>query len=108
VHPPAYYALLHGWVQLAGLSPLATRYTTVLCGIGAIATIGAAGRRLGGPTAGQVAGLIVAMTPGVALLATTVRDFTPGLLLAGLAVEAWLRLWCRSGDGPHPNPLPEG
>lgn len=94
VHPPAYYALLHGWIGAAGLSPFATRYLTVIAAIGAVAAVGAAGRRLGGVRAGEIAGLAVALTPGVALLATTVRDFAPGLGLAGLAVFLWLGLAC--------------
>ncbi len=46
IHPPLYYALLHGWTQLFGTGPAALRLPSVIFGTLAVPAIYEAGRRI--------------------------------------------------------------
>lgn len=63
VHPLLYYFLLHGWMTLAGGSPLAARFLSVALGMVTIALFWRlAAEQLGRPTA-AVVGLLAATSP---------------------------------------------
>lgn len=62
-HPPLHFALLRGWMPLAGASDLAARWPSVLAGVVTVALVLRLGRLwLGGRAAGW-AGLLVALHP---------------------------------------------
>ena len=46
IHPPLYYALLHGWIGLLGAGPVALRLFSAAVGVLAIPAIYLAGRSL--------------------------------------------------------------
>src|SRR5512135_228648 len=46
IHPPLYYALLHGWIRLFGAGPVALRLLSVIFGVLTIPAIYLAGRQM--------------------------------------------------------------
>ncbi len=87
-HPPLYYALLHGWMQVAGTSDTAVR---ALSGSFAVLTLPLAylvGRRRGGPLLGWITLGIFAVSPFVLRYATETRMYSmvAFLVLAGYLV----------------------
>ena len=46
IHPPFYYALLHGWVALCGVSEVSLRLLSVVIGVLAVAAIYLLARRM--------------------------------------------------------------
>ncbi len=63
IHPPLYYALLHGWAQAFGLNPLSLRGFSVLVSLPAIPLAYALGRDLRDRPTGYLAALLVAVNP---------------------------------------------
>jgi len=63
IHPPLYYALLHGWIGLWGAGPVALRLFSAWVGVLAIPAIYLAGRRLLGPRPAVLAALLLAINP---------------------------------------------
>ena len=62
-HPPAYYLLLHVWLAATGPSEAAMRLFSVLLGTLAVPLVGLAAGRMGGPRAGLVASIALAVLP---------------------------------------------
>ncbi len=62
-HPPLYYWLLHGWIELFGTGAFAVRALSGLCGLLAIVMVALIGRRIGGPRHGAFAAAILAVMP---------------------------------------------
>jgi mannosyltransferase len=62
-HPPLYYWMLHGWIELFGDGPVAVRSLSAVFGLIAIALVFVLGRRLGGPALGLVAAAVLAVSP---------------------------------------------
>ncbi|MEO8084012.1 MAG: hypothetical protein ABI780_09330 [Ardenticatenales bacterium] len=108
VHPPVYYALLHGWLRAVGASPLALRSLSALVGALAVPLAAAAARawwpladgRLGRPrqpgrqrrVAGWGAAAACALAPPLVYYAGVGRMYalaTTGVLLAAWGVAAW-------------------
>jgi mannosyltransferase len=62
-HPPLYYWMLHGWIELFGDGPVAVRSLSAVFGLIAIGLVFVLGRRLGGPALGLVAAAVLAVSP---------------------------------------------
>src|SRR5918996_342348 len=80
-HPPFYYVLLHGWMEVFGESDFAVR---ALSGVFAVATLPlawVAGRRLAGQAGARWALVIVALSPYSIRYATETRMYSLVMLL---------------------------
>ncbi len=91
IHPPLYYALLHGWTQLFGAGPVALRLLSVVIGTLTIPAIYLAGRRLFGR--GRVpllAAFLLAINPLHVFYSQEVRMYgLVALLSVGIMAAAW-------------------
>lgn len=95
IHPPLYYALLGGWIQLLGARPVALRLFSVAVGTATVPLVYAVGRRLGGPRVGVMAALLLAVNPLHVFYSQEVRMYALVALAAAIAVGAaavWLGL----------------
>lgn len=98
-HPPLYYVLLHGWMQVAGTSDAAVR---ALSGVLSVVTLPVAflvGRRRGGPVLGWICLGVFAMSPFVLRYATETRMYaliTLLVLIGYLVLDDMVR---RDRDG---------
>jgi hypothetical protein len=90
VHPPLYFALLDGWIVLAGESVFAVRLFSVLCALIALAGTYAAGRRLFDAETGLIALIYLSTAGFVVYYAREARMYT--LLMALSALSAWAYL----------------
>jgi len=98
VHPPAYFALLHGWMSVAGRSEFALRYLSVIFSLLTVALLwrfamGVASRRAAALTA-----LPAALSPLYVAYAQEVRSYA---LFTLVALTATFALWqiVRAGRG---------
>ena len=92
-HPPLFYWLLHGWMDLFGTSDTAVRSLSGVMSVATLPLAWWAGKRAGGRAAGAWALLIVALSPFAVHYATEARMYSlvMCLVLAGvLAVYACL------------------
>lgn len=100
--PPSFnapfYVLLHLWSSVAGTSAFALRLPTVVCAAGAVAVLAELTRRLAGPGAGLLAGLLCATGPLYVDQAVQARDYGPALLALLLCV-LWFQGWLGTGRG---------
>lgn len=87
----AYYLLLHYWIAAFGDSPMALRLPSVLAMAGAAACVTLVGRRLAGPRAGLLAGLVFALVPSISRFAQEARFYAFEVLVAMLATLLLLR-----------------
>ncbi len=108
IHPPGYYLALKGWSALAGTTEFGLRSLAALQGVLTVAVALRLGRRLFGPLAGVLAGLLVALSPFAVYYSQETRMYAQlGLLSAAsmaLLVE-WLR---RLTSPPRPPKREEG
>lgn len=86
-----YYLLLHYWMAVCGDSVLAMRALSVLAMTGAAACVTLVGRRLAGPRAGLLAGLVFALVPSVSRFAQETRFYALQVLVAMVATLFLLR-----------------
>jgi mannosyltransferase len=80
-HPPLYYVLLHGWMELFGQGDLAVR---ALSGVISVVTLPLAwvvGRRRGGPALGWIFLALLALAPFALRYATETRMYALVMLL---------------------------
>lgn len=101
-HPPLYYFLLHGWMELFGTTDVAVR---ALSGVIAVITLPLAwfvGRRRGGPVLGCITLAVVAVAPFALRYATETRMYAlvmflvfAGYLLVDDVVRRKRRGWWR-------------
>ncbi len=63
IHPPFYYALLHGWIAVAGPSPVALRLLSVAIGTLTIPIFYCFSRLLAGEVTALIAALLLAFSP---------------------------------------------
>jgi 4-amino-4-deoxy-L-arabinose transferase-like glycosyltransferase len=91
IHPPLYYALLHGWTSVLGAGPIALRLFSVLCGVLAIPVLYAVGRRLLGSRQGGLwAALLLAVNPLHIYYSQEIRMYgLVALLSAAILAVAW-------------------
>lgn len=62
-HPPLYYVLLHGWMQVFGDGNLAVRAMSGVISLAALPLAYAVGRRIGGPRLGLLSAWALALSP---------------------------------------------
>jgi mannosyltransferase len=62
-HPPLYYVLLHGWIDVVGTSDVAVRALSGIFGVASLALAWLYGRRRGGATLAWCYTAVVAMAP---------------------------------------------
>jgi mannosyltransferase len=86
-----YYLMLHFWIAAFGDSVDAMRSLSVLAMAGAAACVTLAGRKLAGPRAGLLAGLLFALMPSVSRFAQEARSYAFEVLVATLAALLLLR-----------------
>jgi mannosyltransferase len=101
-HPPLYYFLLHGWMELFGTTDVAVR---ALSGVISVITLPLAwlvGRRRGGPVLGCITLAVVALAPFALRYATETRMYAlvmflvfAGYLLVDDVVRRERRGWWR-------------
>jgi mannosyltransferase len=86
-HPPLYYFLLHGWMDVFGEGDGAVRALSGLFGLALFPLMWIAGRRLAGRQGAWAAVLVLALSPYAIRYSTETRMYSLVMLL-GLA--AWL------------------
>jgi len=90
IHPPLYYALLHGWIGLLGAGPVSLRLLSVLFGVLAIPAIYLAGRRMLSRRAALLAAFLLALSPLHVYYSQEVRMYgLVALLSIGVLAVAW-------------------
>lgn len=85
-HPPLYYALLHGWMNLWGDSEAGVRSLSALCSGGSILFFYGAGRRLADARVGLMAATLLALAPFHVRYAQEARMYALLTLTAGAAL----------------------
>ncbi|NLE75933.1 MAG: hypothetical protein GX605_04175 [Chloroflexi bacterium] len=98
IHPPLYYALLHGWIGLWGPSVSALRWLSVLAGLAAVPLAFALGRAWWGARAGWLAGALLTLSPFHIYYSQEVRMYALVATLGLAATALYVRLW-RAGKG---------
>ncbi|MFJ2479370.1 glycosyltransferase family 39 protein [Pseudomonas sp. NPDC087598] len=94
VHPPLYFMLLHGWIELFGDGIFALRCLSALAGIAAVGLGVWLVDRLATRRAALIAGVLLALLPTAVRYSQEVRMYSLlGLLLiaATLALVYWIR-----------------
>ena len=99
IHPPLYYWLLGGWVQLFGTSEVAARSLSAFLGVVLVALTYALGRLLAGRCAGLAAAFLAAINPFQIYYSQEARMY---MLLAVLTVAAMLALLRVAEHGSWP------
>ncbi len=89
--PPGYYVLAKLWTSVLGGGEAAIRSLSALLGTLLVPVAWALGRRVAGPRAGLVAGLLVAVNPMLIYYAQEARTYSLLALLATLSVLLALR-----------------
>lgn len=80
-HPPFYYLLLHGWIQVVGEGDVAVRSLSAVFGLAALPLMWIAGGRLAGPSGARWALVIGALSPYVVRYSTETRMYSLVMLL---------------------------
>ena len=86
IHPPLYYWLLHGWIQLFGDTEVAVRSLSAFLSLLLVAVIFRLGKRLLGARVGLVAAFIAAVSPFQVYYAQEARMYVLLALLGALTV----------------------
>jgi mannosyltransferase len=80
-HPPFYYVLLHGWMEVVGESDFAIRALSGIFAVASLPLAWIAGRRLAGQAGARWALVIVALSPYSIRYATEARMYSLVMLL---------------------------
>jgi hypothetical protein len=100
-HPPLYYFLLHGWMDVFGQGDAAVRSLSGVIGVAALPLAWLAGRRVAGRAGAWAALVLLALSPFAIRYGTETRMYSlvillvlAGYLLVAQALEetAWWRL----------------
>jgi uncharacterized membrane protein len=91
IHPPTYYFLLGGWMQLFGSSILAARILSLLLGLGILVNIFLLTHELLGVPAALLASLGVAVFPFQIQFATEIRMYALMTFYLTLATLAFIK-----------------
>lgn len=100
-HPPLYYLVLHGWMELVGEGDAATRALSGIFGVAALPLMWIAGRRLAGPAGARWALVLGAVSPYWIRYSTEARMYSLIMLLSlagyllvtdALRQPTWVRL----------------
>jgi len=81
-HPPLYYWLLHGWIEVFGSGDVAVRALSGVFGLVTLPLAYLAGRRRGGPLLGWVVLAVVALSPFAVRYSDEARMYAMVMLLA--------------------------
>jgi len=99
-HPPLYYVLLHGWMNLVGTSNTAIRSLAGIFGVLTVPATWLVGRRVGGRTVAWCAAVVVSVMPFAIRYSTENRMYSLVMLLGLLG---WL---CADSALRRPRALP--
>jgi 4-amino-4-deoxy-L-arabinose transferase-like glycosyltransferase len=88
-HPPLYYWLLHGWIEVFGDGDRAVRALSGVLGLVAIGLVFVVARRFGGTTLGLLAAAVIAVSPYAIRYSSETRMYE---LVVVLVLIAWLVL----------------
>ena len=91
-HPPAYFVLVKGWMEVFGSGEVGLRSLSALLGTATIPVMYAIGRELGGVRVGRIAALLTALSPPLVWLS---QDGRPYALLV-LAIAASFLFFVRA------------
>ena len=80
-HPPLYYVLLHGWMEVVGEGDFAVRALSGIFAVASLPLAWIAGRRLAGPAGARWALVVVALSPYCVRYATEARMYSLVMLL---------------------------
>lgn len=86
-HPPLYYYLLHGWMEVFGDGDAAVRAFSGVWAVALIPLMWVAGRRLGGKLGGTLALAVLALSPYAVRYGTETRMYS---MVAVFALGGWL------------------
>jgi mannosyltransferase len=86
-HPPLYYLILHGWIEVFGDGNVAVRSLSTVFAIAGLPLAWIAGRRYGGQVAGIGALVVLATSPFAVRYATEARMYS---LIMLLVLLGWL------------------
>jgi mannosyltransferase len=86
-HPPLYYLLLHGWMQVFGEGDDAVRLLSAVFGVASLPLAWLAARRLGGRVAATAALVLLATSPYAVRYSTEARMYA---LVIFLVLAGWL------------------
>jgi len=104
-NPPLYYFVLHGWMQIAGISELAVRWPSVLAGVVSVSLTYALGRALLGHRIGWLAALFAAVNPFLIWYSQDARVYA---LLTALVLAATWQTWLAAQRHPRRHGLAAG
>ena len=93
VHPPLYFLLQRLWWLVVGDGEFVMRYTSVLVGTAGVALIYLLGRTMGGPLAGLLAALFLAISSFAVSWSQEMRMYIGASAVATAALWAALRYW---------------
>jgi len=88
-HPPLYYWLLHGWMELFGGSNVAVRALSGIFSVAALPLAWIAGRRIGGRPVAVAALVLLAVSPFAVHYGSETRPYSLVMLLV---LAGWLLL----------------
>ncbi len=89
-YQPLYFAVLRAWRGAFGDGEAALRSLSVVCGVGAVAAVAAAGALLGGALHGLLAAALLAVSAFAVTYSQEVRPYALLMLLAALQIAAVL------------------
>ena len=90
IHPPLYYALLHGWAALLGASPTALRLLSVIVGVLTIPLLYWVARRMLSARVALLATFLLTINPLHVYYSQEVRMYgLVALLSVGILAAAW-------------------
>lgn len=98
-HPPLYYLLLHGWIELFGTGDAAVRSLSGLFGVLTLPVAWYYGRRRGGAVLGWLLVGIVALSPFALRYATETRMYSLVILLVFVGAVLLDDILVRGRDG---------
>ena len=85
-HPPLYYFLLHGWIELFGIGAFAVRALSGLLGLAVMAVTYVVARRAGGVRLARLSVAVLAMSPFAIRYSSEARMYQ---LVTLLALVGW-------------------
>ncbi len=91
--PPLYYVILHGWMEVFGRSEVAVHALSLLFAMATVPVAFWAGRSLFGRRAGWMCALLASANPYLTRFGSEARMYTLMVLLALLAVAAFLHIF---------------
>jgi mannosyltransferase len=98
-HPPVYYLLLHGWMEVFGESAVAVRALSMVVSVATLPVAWVAGKRYGGRRCALAAVVLMAVTPLAVRFGSETRMYALVVLLSLLGWLAISRAFERPSAG---------